>query len=122
MLTTLVAADDAFGSRVVIPTEKKGSPDRIAVVALRAFVRSVAQPRMVLQCDCEPAIVDVVKRVCDTTPGVQMCATPVASKGFNGRVEHGSHLAAGRQPSLRLRAPDGPPRGRLGFAPLRLVA
>ncbi len=51
---------NSFGSCVVIPNEKKGSTDRIAVRALWAFVRSVAQPRMVLQCDSEPAIIDVV--------------------------------------------------------------
>ena len=63
MLTTLVAVDDAFGSCAVIPTEKKGSTDKIAVLALRAFVASVAQPKMVLQCDLENAIKDVVHKV-----------------------------------------------------------
>ena len=74
-------------SGAVIPTEKKGSTDKIAVLALKAFIASVAQPKMVLQCDSENAIKDVVNKVCDLVPGLMKRTTPIASKGSNGRVE-----------------------------------
>ncbi len=64
-------------------------------MALRAFVRSVAQPWMALQCDSEPAIIDVVKRICDATPGLQMRTTPAVSKGSNGRVEQKNKAVEG---------------------------
>ena len=100
--TTLVAVDDAFDRGVAIPTERKGGKGPIAVRALAAFLQSLCQPRIILQCDSENAILDVTKRVCAELPYVRPRVTPVASKGSNGRVEQKSRAIEGVARTLLL--------------------
>ena len=62
LITTLVGVDDSFGRCAAICVERKGARDVLGVQALSAFSRSLGQPRLVIQSDGEPAILELVQK------------------------------------------------------------
>ena len=95
LITTLVGVDDSFGRCVAICVERKGARDVLGVKVLSAFARSLGQPRLVIQSDGEPAILELARETCDVLPCARQQVTPTASKGSNGRVEQANKVVEG---------------------------
>ena len=85
LITTLVGVNDSFCRCVAICVERKGARDVLGVKALAAFVRSLGQPRLIIQSAREHSIVDLGRQTCDELPGERQQVT-LGSTGSNGRV------------------------------------
>ena len=84
LISTLVGVDDSFGRCVATCVDSKG-----------ARARSLGQPRLVIQSDCEHSIFELVRQTCDELPRARQQVTPTASKGSNARVEEANKAVEG---------------------------